>query len=168
MNFENDSFLREIVPHAVESARPGRGSRCCIPFCCGFLTGPGMPRGSDPPRPEGRETCSPIQSNEHSSRGSERLGRRSVGDRSRRFAMSRTATVDASIGRKVSLQVSPREGPECGPKPTFHRKCEICFTALTRSSADSRMRPSRSRQPRAEQITTRIAGLASDALPLRH
>jgi hypothetical protein len=29
------------------------------------------------------------------------------------------ATLDASIGREARLRASPREGPECAPKPPF-------------------------------------------------
>src|SRR5271166_5989722 len=41
----------------------------------------------------------------------------------------RIATLDASIGRKVSLQVSPREGPESAPKPPFRCEREIGLAA---------------------------------------
>ena len=42
--------------------------------------------------------------------------------------------VDASIGRIARLERSPRQGPECAPKPTFHRERDIRFTALSGSS----------------------------------
>jgi len=36
------------------------------------------------------------------------------------------------FGREVRLQRSPREGPECMPKPPFHCEREVRFTALSR------------------------------------
>jgi hypothetical protein len=40
----------------------------------------------------------------------------------------RIAALDASIGRRARLEESPREGPECAPKPAFHCEREIGFT----------------------------------------
>ncbi len=48
----------------------------------------------------------------------------------------RTAALDASIGRIVGLQESPREGPECAPKLPFQCEREIGFTARSTHSSE--------------------------------
>ena len=57
------------------------------------------------------------------------------------------ATLDASIGRKVRLQGSPREGPEVRAKAAVHCEREIGFSARSEDSSAYRggLRPNRVR-----------------------
>jgi hypothetical protein len=104
----------------------------------------------------------------------DRLGR-AAGGRIRRVAKAicakRTAGVDvkhplrivalnASIGRKVSLQASPREGPESAPKPPFRCEREIGLAARRRHSASIHHGRIAMSEPRA-RLASRASGSRS-------
>ena len=80
--------------------------------------------------------------------------------RSRRKAPVADRALDASIGRKVSLQGPPREGPESAPKPSFRCERGIDFTEAGGPAAHRG-------PPSLEIVTPCICHLPAGAKPAR-